>query len=90
MKRKEKEMNAPDNSHFAVYYDKNGEIIEVHGPNYKVIKQEHTKDQNHLKDNPLSAINGLKVNLLLFKQGSSVPCCIQDNNGHLWCWPPCA
>ncbi len=71
-------MVRPEKTHFAVYYDENGDVIGVEGPGGKPI------ERARLSEKPLQNVDGLTCTLVINKPGRS-PCCIVHGEWE-WCW----
>jgi hypothetical protein len=71
-------MAKPENTHFAVYYNKEVEVIKVEGPDGNPVPRVE------LSKNPLQNVDGLTCTLVIHKPGQT-PCCIV-HGGWEWCW----
>ena len=71
----------PKDAYFAVYYDKNGDVIDVEPPEGRDVNK---LDEDEVFEKGLDNVNGLSVTLVVSKLGNT-PCCIKCGRTY-YCW----
>lgn len=75
-------LSPPENTFFAVFFDKDGNVINVQREDGSPVRVLSPKE---LLERPLQDVNGFNPGLVIFKKGKS-PCCYRDAYGRLHCW----